>query len=448
MRYNFKSIIIIIFIMLSPLSTMAEYSFSNNPSAVEAAADSVLMIEVYNDDLELVATGSGFVAFEECMVVTNYHVIEHGSHFLSVSDDGVAYELGYIYMSDKDKDLVLMGFLNKNDIIPLEINLTDKILRGDAIVAIGSPIGITNTVSIGNVSAVYSDQGVQYIQFTAPVSNGSSGGVLLNDKGQVIGVTSASYIDVQNINLAIDIIEVQHLYEQWDGVSYTKVGTFSVKKEPRIYKMLTEDEVSGATESKAVFLLCKKLFEYGYIPHEPSFSIRGGYLQEFLNDNPECVLIYEYGIIYDPISEELQEFIFEGMPNTRQEPLIAVRMSKDARAEYSISDNSLEISIELTNISPTRTVSSVLLQIYIKDGSNQKTDSAFYASDVIILPQTTNNTDYISIPINKEVLLMNNEDNNIIQLNCAVKAITYDDGTTYEVPSSDLEYDKFNITIY
>ncbi len=91
--------------------------------------------------------------------------------------------------------------------------------------AIGSPNGVTNSVFLGNISVLYEDGDVSYIQFTAPISPVCSGGALLNSQGEVIGVTSATYIDNQNMNLAVHIDEIIELYRENKGAPRADIGT-------------------------------------------------------------------------------------------------------------------------------------------------------------------------------------------------------------------------------
>ena len=78
-----------------------------------------------------------------------------------------------------------------------------KLVRGQKVVAIGSPLGLFNSVSDGIISGFRVIGDVDMIQFTAPISHGSSGGALLNMFGEVIGISTAGMDDGQNINLAV-----------------------------------------------------------------------------------------------------------------------------------------------------------------------------------------------------------------------------------------------------
>ena len=207
---------IVLFCML--FSAAYAEDFSDNPDEIENKALSVLMLEIYDDDKEI-ATGSGFVMFDNMTLVTNYHVIEDATIIVADSDDGYQYFITKVLIADEKKDIAILQFMTPTVMQPLTpAEKTPR--RGENVVAIGSPIGLKNTVSMGNVSSVYTEDDVSWIQFTAAISHGSSGGALFNDDGEVIGITSAFWEDGQNLNLAIDIREAVALYEKWTGTKY------------------------------------------------------------------------------------------------------------------------------------------------------------------------------------------------------------------------------------
>lgn len=80
---------------------------------------------------------------------------------------------------------------------------SDAVQVGDEVTAIGSPLGLKNTVSKGIISAVREEQDWYILQTTAPISPGSSGGALFNQKGEVIGTTYAGMASGENLNLAV-----------------------------------------------------------------------------------------------------------------------------------------------------------------------------------------------------------------------------------------------------
>ena len=73
-------LIVTVFLLLQAGSAAAEYSFSGDADAVERAADSVFMLEVYDAHSNRIAVGSGFVIFQPDLIATNYHVIEDGAY--------------------------------------------------------------------------------------------------------------------------------------------------------------------------------------------------------------------------------------------------------------------------------------------------------------------------------------------------------------------------------
>jgi hypothetical protein len=109
----------------------------------------------------------------------------------------------------------------------------DSNLRvGQAVIAIGNPLGLERTVSDGLISAIRGRNGFfQKIQISAPISPGSSGGPLLNMQGSVIGVTYAGYNEGQNLNLAIGLETIKHFLSTSDNPEQLKeAGSYIFEK--------------------------------------------------------------------------------------------------------------------------------------------------------------------------------------------------------------------------
>lgn len=195
-----------------PCALAQQTAFHEDYAAIDRAAQSVVLLEVYDQTEKLVATGSGFVAFDNQTVVTNYHVIEGAYLIKAYGDAGFFYRINDVIAADESKDIAILSFESPSIIQPLELAHDAKLMRGEPVVAIGSPVGIKNTVSMGNISTLLEDDVGTVIQFTAPISHGSSGGALFNARGQVIGVTFATLEAGQNLNYAVDIDDVLFLY--------------------------------------------------------------------------------------------------------------------------------------------------------------------------------------------------------------------------------------------
>ena len=208
---------LVLCLLFGPGLSRADGPFSADADAIEKAADSVVMLEVYSYNKQKIALGSGFVAFDSSILVTNYHVIEGGSYIIAISDDRDQYLVTHLCCYDKGKDIAILKFDQAPKAEPLPMDTDGQYKRSQTVVAIGSPAGLRNTISIGNISAFYTKDGKDWIQFTAPISSGSSGGALLNDEGEVIGITTATYASAQNVNMAVKAEEVIRLYKRWDG---------------------------------------------------------------------------------------------------------------------------------------------------------------------------------------------------------------------------------------
>ncbi len=171
-------------------------------SAAEIAklSSSVLTVYAYNSSHELLGTGSGFVAFDSRTLVTNYHVIHQAHYIEAVSEGDITYNLSMVKYYDRQDDVAILSFDSETDLTALSVADSEQVNVGDPVYAIGSPLGLENTVSDGIISSLRSDG---LLQITAPISHGSSGGALLNVYGEIIGITTGGYSDGQNLNVAV-----------------------------------------------------------------------------------------------------------------------------------------------------------------------------------------------------------------------------------------------------
>jgi Tfp pilus assembly protein PilF len=121
---------------------------------------------------------------------------------------GAMFPVDAIFALDSEADVAILKVSGRG-LPALRLGDSDKISVGETVVAIGSPLGFENSVSTGIVSGIRRQGDHVAIQTTAPISPGSSGGPLLNEKGEVIGVTTSSVSAAQNINFATAINEVK-----------------------------------------------------------------------------------------------------------------------------------------------------------------------------------------------------------------------------------------------
>ncbi len=188
--------------------------FSDNTEEIAQASKSVVMLTCYDKDGEEYATGSGFAAFDDGVIVTNYHVIEQEVYRVKAQvENGISFECPTVLAYDADKDIAILKADRETGLTVLPVGSANDLQKGAKVVAIGSPLGLINTVSTGVFSGYMEDKAGSVLQFTAAISHGSSGGALFNDDGEVIGITFASLTEGQNLNLAVPIDDAKALYE-------------------------------------------------------------------------------------------------------------------------------------------------------------------------------------------------------------------------------------------
>ena len=215
------SILLTFITIMFPLFPVLAISFMDDYNAIEKASSAVLYLETDDDySDEYYTTGSGFIAFDDKTFVTNYHVIEDAVRITAYDEDYREYEVGEILAVDKERDIAIISFKSSTPLPPLTLAVNKDLKRGQPVATIGYPKGLFNTFSTGIISAIIDYKGKKEIQFTAPISHGSSGGALFNEYGEVIGITSSIIEDGQNINFAVDISHVIDLYRQ-NNPNYT-----------------------------------------------------------------------------------------------------------------------------------------------------------------------------------------------------------------------------------
>lgn len=149
--------------------------------------------------------GSGFFISNNGIAVSNYHVFQGtavGYEDIILSD-GRMYKVTEVYHKSEDNDFIIfkVGVNRKVNYITIS-NTTPKV--GEKIYTIGSPRGLDNTFSSGEISQIRENSKI--LQISAPIDHGSSGGVLLNSRGEAVGITSGGIDDSgANLNYAWNI---------------------------------------------------------------------------------------------------------------------------------------------------------------------------------------------------------------------------------------------------
>jgi putative serine protease PepD len=189
--------------------------------AIVAIHTTLTETNVFGQQVEGEAAGSGFVLSKDGYVVTNNHVVDGASDITVTLDDGSTAKATLVG-ADPRADLAVLH-VDRTDLTPLALGDSDKIQVGDPVVAIGNALdlGAEPTVTGGLISAkdrtITEPNGsvlVDLIQTDAAISPGNSGGPLLSMSGQVVGINTAVAGQGQNIGFAIAINRANELIQQ------------------------------------------------------------------------------------------------------------------------------------------------------------------------------------------------------------------------------------------
>lgn len=253
----------------------------------------VFYIELYDANNEVLSSGSGFFIDDKGTAVTNYHVIEDAnSALVQLSDTEDIYSVigVYDYSIEQDWAVIKVDCTNNKY---LNIGDVSQVVGGASVYAIGSPLGLQNTISGGLVSnpvRVLDD--ITYIQTNAAISPGSSGGALLNKKGEVIGITSAGYKEGQNLNLALPMTYI-------DG--FNKNEIISLETLFSENDKQNEQPEIGGSRKKMSFSLLKGFVLKNY--QEKSEIMGYGYSEKI--EKQDGSGFDSYKLSYDPEDDEL-----------------------------------------------------------------------------------------------------------------------------------------------
>lgn len=165
-------------------------------------------------------TGSGFVIDPDGKLITNAHVVEGVDKVKVTLKNGQIFS-GRVLGIDAVTDIAVVK-IDAKDLPIVSFGKTEKLNPGEWAIAIGNPLGLDNTVTVGIISALersstevgVPDKRVSFIQTDAAINPGNSGGPLLNATGEVIGINTAIRADAQGLGFAIPIETAQRIANQ------------------------------------------------------------------------------------------------------------------------------------------------------------------------------------------------------------------------------------------
>jgi serine protease Do len=206
------------------------------PQQIAARAmPSVVRIEVPG------GLGSGFVVRSDGRIVTNLHVVAGAREATVVLSDGRRLGGVEILAVSDAFDLALLK-VPADKLPALSLGDSSRVQVGQRVVAIGNPLGLSNTVSDGLVSALRQiDAQVSLLQLSAPISPGSSGGPIIDERGQVVGVSTLIITQGQNLNFGVAINAVKPML---DAKVATPLGAYKWKTTGKVKRSVPRHELS------------------------------------------------------------------------------------------------------------------------------------------------------------------------------------------------------------
>jgi len=176
--------------------------------SLERTLQAVVMVETDN------GTGSGFFLTAACVVVTNEHVVA-GAETIILRTASKRLLTATVLARDENRDLALLSS-NAHSCAPLSLGDSSRAAVGQEIYTIGSPLGLSDTVTRGIISASRTTtDGVHYLQIDAAINPGNSGGPLVDRNGDVLGVTTFKVKGFEGLNFAVASSEITNAFARY-----------------------------------------------------------------------------------------------------------------------------------------------------------------------------------------------------------------------------------------
>ncbi len=236
-------------------------------------------------------SGSGFIIDSSGRILTNSHVVDGADTVTVTLKDGRTFN-GKVLGEDPVTDVAAIK-IDANNLPTLALGNSDVLQPGEAVIAIGNPLGLNNTVTSGIISATgrssndigASDKRVDYLQTDAAINPGNSGGPLLNVRGQVIGMNTAIIRGAQGLGFAIPINTVQRIAQELitkGRVDHPYLGIQMVTLTPEI-----KEKINGGGD-RLNLAVDKGVLLIDIVPRSPASvaGLRSGDVIQSINNQP------------------------------------------------------------------------------------------------------------------------------------------------------------------
>jgi len=223
-------------------------------------------------------TGSGFIISNDGQILTNAHVVAGADTVEVTLKDGRSFT-GRVMGTDPVTDVAVVK-IEANDLPTAVVGDSEQLQPGEWAIAIGNPLGLDNTVTVGIISGTgrsasqigVPDKRVNFIQTDAAINPGNSGGPLLNQRGEVIGMNTAIIQGAQGLGFAIPINRAQDIAQQLIAngeVQHPYLGIQMVQLTPELKNEINNNPNAGLTVTEDRGILIARV-----MPDSP--AIRSG----------------------------------------------------------------------------------------------------------------------------------------------------------------------------
>ena len=192
---------------------------------VEALADkakpSIVVILHTGRQGKQAGLGTGFVIDTDGLIATNFHVIGEARPITVQLPDGTKHDVTEIVASDRHLDLAIVR-IKANGLSPLPMGNSDTIKDGQALAAIGHPLGLKNSIVAGVLSGRRDVEGMAMLQIAMPIEQGNSGGPVLDMFGKVVGIVTMKSLVTANLGFAVPVKDLQAILKKPNPVPMSR----------------------------------------------------------------------------------------------------------------------------------------------------------------------------------------------------------------------------------
>lgn len=288
-RIKTKSLGLLFGVLVVLFGSSSAHSQTAQEIAKKAFRSTVLLV-IEDANGQPLSLGSGFF-IRDGQIASNLHVVEGASiGYAKLIGQKTKYDIEGITAVDAERDLVVLK-ISASGSPALSLGNSDAIQVGENVYAVGNPQGLEGTFSQGIVSSIRKVGSDKILQITAPISPGSSGGPVLNAKGEVIGVSVATFRGGQNLNFAIPSNYLKDLLGK-TGAAKPLAQAKATKAQRSILSDLGGKSSEGVLGTQFVW--------QSFVDYEQIFPYNGEYSLSLKNQLREPVRnVYMLVVFYD-----------------------------------------------------------------------------------------------------------------------------------------------------